>query len=59
MTSMLLTFAEAEIIGIALHDRLVANDVTPPLARDDMAWADLVQFVMRQAAEAHAARKPL
>lgn len=56
---MLLTFAEAEIIGIALHDRLVANDVTPPLARDDMAWADLVQFVMRQAAEAHAARKPL
>ena len=32
-----------------MHDRFVANGITPPAARDDYWWADLVQFVIRQA----------
>lgn len=45
----ILTFGQAEQIGQEMHDRFVANDVTPPMPRDDMGWADLVQFVMRRA----------
>lgn len=57
MTIPLITFAEAEWIGQEMHDRFVANDVTPPLTRDDMGWADMVQFVMRRANEAVMARQ--
>lgn len=56
MTALLLTFAEAEQIGQEMHDRFVANDVTPPLTRDDLGWADMVQFIMRRANDAAASR---
>ena len=56
MTIPLITFAEAEQIGQEMHDRFVANDVTPPLSRDDLGWADMVQFVMRRANDAVMAR---
>lgn len=51
MTTPILTFAQAEKLGQEMHDRFVANDVTPPLTRDDMGWADMVQFVMRRAGD--------
>lgn len=38
-------------LGQEMHDRFVANDVTPPLTRGDLAWADMVQFVMRRAGD--------
>lgn len=48
-----LTFAEAESVGCALFDRWgsIAGAVSPPLARDALAWGDLVQFVLRRAGE--------
>ena len=57
MTRPLITFAEAEAIGAAVHDRLVAMAVTPPMTRDDMGWADLAQFVSRQIGDTIAARE--
>jgi hypothetical protein len=45
----LLTFEQALRVGELLHDRwsIMAGDV--PLTRDDMAWGDIVQFVLRSA----------
>lgn len=43
-----LQHAEAEQIGLALHDhwlRLIGDKVPD---REDLAWADIVQFVARQ-----------
>lgn len=53
----LITFAEAETIGSELHDRwstMADGDV--PLEREDMAWGDIVQFVVRRASETVRAR---
>lgn len=47
----LITFAEAEAIGVALHDHLEKVGVRPPMTRDDMGWGDVVQFVLRRASE--------
>lgn len=45
----LLKFPEAEALGVECHDRMVAMGVPPVLKRDDLGWADLVQFVLRRA----------
>lgn len=45
----LLTFAEAEQIGAELHDRWQSMAGAVPLARDDLAWGDIVQFICRRA----------
>lgn len=46
----LLTHAQAETVGQQLHDRWhVMAAGTVPLTRDDLAWADIVQFVLRTA----------
>lgn len=47
----LLTFDEAQRLGEELHDhwQKQADPAPPPLARDDFAWADMVQFVLRRA----------
>lgn len=46
----LLSFANAETVGQELHDRwaLLAGQV-PPFGRDDLAWSDIAQFVVRKA----------
>lgn len=45
----LLKFPEAEALGVECHDRMVAMGLPPVLKRDDLGWADLVQFVLRRA----------
>jgi hypothetical protein len=52
MTAPLLTFAQAEEVGQALHDRWETITGTAPLKRDDLAWGDVVQFVIRKARDA-------
>lgn len=47
----ILRFADAEQIGVDLHDRWEKMTGQAPLARDDMGWADVVQFVVRRARE--------
>lgn len=37
----LLTFAEAEAIGVAIYDRYMFHNLTPPMGRDDLGWAML------------------
>jgi hypothetical protein len=53
----LITFAEAEAVGERLHDHWQKMAGKAPLKRDDMGWADLVQQVMRFAADAVEARE--
>ena len=45
----LLTFAEAEAVGQKLHDHWKKMAPDLPLTADDMALADIVQFVAREA----------
>lgn len=45
----LLTFSQAEYVGRMLHDRWENMTGKAPLEADDMAWGDIVQFVVRQA----------
>lgn len=47
----LLTFNEAQALGEELHDHWAKQDPNgvAPLARDDFAWGDVVQFVLRRA----------
>lgn len=54
--ALLISFAEAEAIGVAVHDRWVKLGVAPVLTRDDLGWGDLVQFIVREANAAVAAR---
>lgn len=49
---LLLTFGEAERIGMALHDRFIAMMGSAPMTRDDQGWGDVVQFVMRESRQA-------
>ena len=54
----LIRFAEAEAIGAELHDRWqLLSGADAPLTRDDMAWGDVVQFVIRRAAEVASGRE--
>ncbi|WP_411340330.1 hypothetical protein V6U71_21570 [Sphingopyxis sp. J-6] len=55
-----LSFAEAEAIGAACFDRWekMAGEGSAPLTREDMGWADLVQFVWRSGMAAIAERSP-
>lgn len=46
-----LRFSDAEQIGGELHDRWQVFAGSAPMARDDMGWADDVQFVVRRARE--------
>jgi hypothetical protein len=47
---MPITFDEAIAVGAKVHDRFVSAGINPVLgARGSFAWADLVQFVMREA----------
>jgi hypothetical protein len=52
-----LTFGQAERVGVALHDRWEKMTGVAPLKRDDLAWGDIVQFVIRTAQEAVEARE--
>ena len=47
----LVSFSEAEAIGVALHDHMEKHLGSVPMDRDDMGWGDLVQFVLRRASE--------
>ena len=52
MTTLpLLTFDEAQSVGEAMHDHWQRITGDAPIARDNLAWADLVQFVTRKACE--------
>jgi hypothetical protein len=53
----LLTFAEAGLVGEALHDHWEKMAGQAPLTREDMAWGDMVQFVLRKARDAVDARE--
>jgi hypothetical protein len=57
-TPPLVTFTEAEQIGAELHDRwALLSGGEPPLTREDYAWSDIAQFVIRRADEIARARK--
>ena len=45
----LLTFAQAEAVGQALHDHWEKMAGSAPLHREDQGWGDIVQFVIRTA----------
>lgn len=49
---LLLTFAQAEFVGEQLHDYWQQMAGEAPLRRDDTAWGDVVQFVLRKARDA-------
>lgn len=55
-TVPVLTYSEAEDVGGALHDRWHDLTGAAPAPRDDFAWADLVQLVVRKARERVAMR---
>lgn len=57
MTDRLITFAEAETIGEQMHDHWEKMAGEAPMTRDDTAWGDLVQFVIRKANDVWAARE--
>jgi len=42
---------EAQSVGEAMHDHWFRMTGEAPIARDNLAWADLVQFVTRKACE--------
>lgn len=43
----LIPFDKAQAIGKRLHDRWEDMTGQAPLAEDDMAWGDIVQFIIR------------
>lgn len=47
------SFERALAIGERLHARwtIMAGGEAPPLAQNDLAWADMVQFIVRMARE--------
>ena len=47
----LLSYDEAQAVGVAVHDHMLRMTGAAPIARDDLGWADLVQFVTRKACE--------
>ena len=53
----LLSYDEAQALGVAVHDHMLRMTGAAPIARDDLGWADLVQFVTRKACERVVARE--
>lgn len=52
MTTLpILTYSEAEMVGAEVHDRWLRVHGEAPIARDNLKWADLVQFVTIRACE--------
>ena len=47
----ILSFDEARMVGADVHDHWLRLTGAAPIARDDLGWADLVQFVTRKACE--------
>ena len=47
----ILTYDEARDVGAAVHDHWLRMTGAAPIGRDDLGWADLVQFVTRKACE--------
>ena len=47
----ILSYDEAQAVGAAVHDHWLRMTGTAPGGRDDLYWADLVQFVTRKACE--------
>ena len=47
----ILTYDEAQEVGAAVHDHWLRMTGAAPIGRDDLGWADLVQFVTRKACE--------
>ena len=52
----LLSYDEAQQVGVAVHDHWLRLTGAAPIGRDDLGWADLVQFVTRKACERVVAR---
>lgn len=52
----LLSFDEAQDVGAAVHDHWLRMTGEAPIGRDNLGWADLVQFVTRKACECVVAR---
>ncbi|HEX4736711.1 MAG TPA: hypothetical protein VH331_04020 [Allosphingosinicella sp.] len=52
-----LSFDDAEAVGAAFHDQWEKLVGPAPIGRDDLAWADLVQFVTRAASSRLAQRQ--
>ena len=47
----ILTYDEAQDVGAAVHDHWLRMTGEAPIGRDNLGWADLVQFVTRKACE--------
>ena len=53
----ILSFDEAQKVGADVHDHWLRLTGEAPIGRDDLGWADLVQFVTRKACERVVARE--
>jgi hypothetical protein len=47
----ILSYDEALAVGADVHDHWQRMTGAAPIGRDDLSWADLVQFVTRKACE--------
>jgi len=52
----ILSYDEAQYVGADVHDHWLRMTGAAPIGRDDLGWADLVQFVTRKACERVVAR---
>lgn len=52
----ILSYDEAQKVGADVHDHWLRMTGAAPVGRDDLSWADLVQFVTRKACEHVVAR---
>lgn len=53
----ILSFDEAQVVGAQMHDHWLHMTGEVPIDRDNLGWADLVQFVTRKACERVAERE--
>ena len=53
----ILTYDEAQDVGVAVHDHWLRMTGVAPIGRDHLGRADLVQFVTRKACERVVARE--
>lgn len=53
----ILSYDEAQAVGAEMHDHWLRMTGEAPIRRDDLGWADLVQFVTRKACERVIARE--
>ncbi len=47
----ILSYDEAQQVGVRVHDHWMRMTGEAPIPRDNLGWADLVQFVTRVACE--------